>query len=321
MEIGNLLLRWASEIGGGRIADFKTAAARTARSRGLRVRDGAEGRWLRDVSALGHLDVDWRRNVWSVAPPVVTPLPYSDGLAAVAGRRTADTEKRAGAACDEGMELHRVPNETAAGDIPVPDTLLVEYESAASLRGHAKDLGCSFVSCSALRLFEVLPDLEEGPPAAPPAPGNILTVEVYRPEERRYEPAPAYSADGLYRWRSADWARLVQVRRGAEWLSTEHENGVYLEHARLGNRVMRWRADPGTGRGLTGRLAVDWGAPLPPLHARAAVLCTGLQPRFSEVAQTVRYDNVPRSAAERLAVSLRQDLEIEKPAASRKAAR
>jgi hypothetical protein len=46
------------------------------------------------------------------------------------------------------------------------------------------------------------------------------------------------------------------------------------------------------------------------------VLCTGLHPRFSPVAETVRYDNVPRAAAERLARSLQQDLEICQPSAA-----
>lgn len=311
--MGDLLMRWASELGGGKVADLRAGVLRTARSRGLDIRHGAEGRWIRDMSALGHLDVDWRRGVWSAAPPVLTCLPFSDGLALIAGRRTAALEREIGAAADEWAVVLSVANETAEGDIPVPTSLLIQYDTPDELPERAAALGCAYTPCAALQTFSLLPDLEAGPLAAPPAPGNAQTVEKYDPARRSYEPAESYNEEGLYRWRGADWSKLVQVRRGAEFRSTEHELGVYLELERTGVNAVRWQPETGAGRERVGTLFVDWGAPLPPLHARAAVLCTGLQPRFSSVAQTVRYDNVPRAAAERLTRSLRQELEIHHP--------
>ncbi|MET7897021.1 hypothetical protein [Streptomyces mirabilis] len=316
LSIGNLLLRWASELGGGRVADLRAGVLRTARSRGIPVREGADGRWLRDVSALGHLDVDWRRGLWSAGPAVLTRVPFSDGLAVVAGRRTAAFDQAADAAAEQWAELLWVENEAAEGDIPVPDTLYLQYDAAERLPQDAERLGCAYVPCAALQAVSVLPDLAAGPAAAPPGLGNTHTVERYNSRTREYEPSHSYSEDGLYRWRSADWVRLVQVRRGERFLSTEHEYGVYLEHERLGTGAMRWKAEAGAGRQRVGRLAVDWGAPLPPLHARAAVLCSGLQPRFHELAQTVGYDNVPLAAAQRLAASLHQQLEIQTAAAA-----
>lgn len=321
MEVGDLLLRWASEIGDGKITDFRAALTWITRSRGISVREGSEGRWLRDVSALGHIDVDWRAGLWAVAPPVLTTLPYSDGLALLTGRRSAAISRAVEDLYDAGERIHWIRNETAEGDIAVPDTVLLGYEHPDKLVQHAEKVGCTFVPCASLRLFALLPELAPGSPAAPPAIGNAHTVERYNHENRQYEPAQSYSEEGLYRWRSTDWARLVQIRRGQEWHSTEHENGVFLEHARLGTGTMRWRPESGKGRERTGRLSVDWGAPLPPLHARAAVLCTGIQPRIHEKAQIVRYDNIPRHAAEKLAASLLQQLEVEEPAVSRKAAR
>jgi hypothetical protein len=265
------------------------------------------------MSALGHLDVDWRRGVWSAAPPVLTRLPFSDGLALITGRRTSALERAVHQAAEEWAVVLPAANETAEGDVPVPQSLLLQYDTPDELPGRAAELGCSYSPCAALQTFCLLPDLEPGPPAAPPAPGNVQTVEKYDPVRRAYEPADSYSEDGLYRWRGADWSRLVQIRRGEGFYSTEHEYGVYLELERTGTGSIRWQPESGTGRERAGTLFVDWGAPLPPLHARAAVLCTGLQPRFSSVAETVRYDNVPRAAAERLARSLRQELEIHHP--------
>ncbi|MFF9213242.1 MULTISPECIES: hypothetical protein [unclassified Streptomyces] len=311
LSIGNLLLRWASERGGGKVTELRAGVLRTARSRGIPVREGADGRWLRDVSALGHLDVDWRRGLWSAAPPVLTRVPFSDGLALIAGRRTASFDQAVDAAADEWAEVLWVENEAAEGDIPVPDTLYLQYDAAEDLPRDAQRLECAYVPCAALQAVSVLPGLAAGPAAAPPGTGNIHTVERYNLETGRFEPARSYSEEGLYRWRSADFARLVQVRRGSQFLSTEYECGVFLEHERLGSSVMRWQPEKGTGRKRVGRLAVDWGAPLPPLHARAAVLCSGLQPRFHKLAETVRYDNVPFAAAERLAKSLHQKLEVQ----------
>ncbi|WP_396446378.1 hypothetical protein [Actinomadura sp.] len=313
ISISNLLLRWVSELGGGKVTDLRARILRTARSRGLEIRDGAEGRWIRDVSALGHLDVDWRRGIWSIAPPTLTRLPSSDGLALIIGRRTVADERAVEAAEKEWAIVHQVMNEVAEGDIPVPDSLLVQYDSPDELPPSATAAGFSFTPCAALQMFDLLPDLVQGDEAAPPAPGNIHTIQRYDLEERSYLPAASYNEDGLYRWRSSDWSRLVQVRRGTRWLSTEHEYGVYLELARLRRGVMRWRPESGTGRERVGTFFVDWGAPLPPLHARAVVLCTGLHPCFSDLAQTVRYDNVPLAAAERLARSLQQELEVLQP--------
>ncbi|MFF0692430.1 hypothetical protein ACFYU4_07335 [Streptomyces tendae] len=312
-SVGDLLMRWVSEVGGGKVADLRAGVLRTARGRGLHVREGAEGRWIRDMSALGHLDVDWRRGVWSAAPPVLTRLPFSDGLALITGRRTAALGRAVDQAAEEWAVVLPVVNETAEGDVPVPRSLLLQYDTPDELPGRADELGCSYSPCAALQTFCLLPDLEPGLPAAPPAPGNVQTVEKYDPVKRIYEPADSYSQDGLYRWRGADWSRLVQIRRGNVFQSTEHEYGVYLELERTGTGSIRWQPESGAGRERVGTLFVDWGAPLPPLHARAAVLCTGLQPRFSSVAETVRYDNVPRAAAERLARSLRQELEIHHP--------
>ncbi|MFG2091781.1 hypothetical protein [Spirillospora sp. NPDC048824] len=316
ISISNLLLRWVSELGGGKVTDLRTRILRTARSRELEVHDGAEGRWIRDVSALGHLDVDWRRGIWSIAPPTLTRLPHSDGLALVTGRRTVADERAVEDAEEDWAIVHQVVNEVAEGDIPVPDSLLVQYDSPDELAEHVAATGFSFTPCAALQMFALLPDLKQGDEAAPPAPGNIHTIQRYDLEERSYQPASSYNQDGLYRWRSSDWSRLVQIRRGTSWLSTDHEYGVYLELARLRRSVMRWRPETETGREQVGALFVDWGAPLPPLHARAAVLCTGLQPRFSALAQTVRYDSVPHAAAERLARSLQQEFEILQPKAA-----
>jgi hypothetical protein len=304
--VGNLLLRWVSELGAGRLRDLRAGVRRTARGLG----QGAESRWVRDLAALGHLDVDWRRDRWSAAPSVLSRLPHSDGLAMIAGRRTAAFERtltESGA----GARVLRVANPGASGDVPAPDTLLLRYEDPSRLPDYARRLGCVFVPCALPSAAAALSTIEEGPPAAPPPADNAFTVERFDLATRRYQPTDLRGSDGLYRWRGADWNRLTQVRRGGSWLQVEHEVGVYLELARHATTVLRWDAEPGVGRSQVGFLAVERGAPLPPLHARIATLCGGLRPRVDPATHAIVYDNVPRPIAERIALSLRQCLTVD----------
>lgn len=306
LAIGDLLLRWVSELGSGRLRDLRTSVRSVALGRGIDCAPGAESRWVRDLAALGYLDVDWHRDWWSVAPSVLTRLPHSDGLAVVVGRRTGSFD-RALIDAESWATLIRVANPATPGDIPVPDTVLLRYEDPAGLPDDARWLDCAFTPCAALQLAELLPEIEEGPLAAPPAADNAFTVQRFSFADGRYEPTALYAADGLYRWRGADWSLLTQVRRGDAWRTVEHETGVYLELAgRIS--VLRWAAEPGAGRSLIGSLTCDRAAPLPPLHSRAAVLCSGLRPRADRTARTVSYDNVPLQVAERIATSLRQRL-------------
>jgi hypothetical protein len=71
---------------------------------------------------------------------------------------------------------------------------------------------------------------------------------------------------------------------------------------------MRWRPERTVNGEAIGTVFVDRGAPLPPLQARALTLCSGLVAKFSDLAETARYDNVPRSIADRVAGSIRQRL-------------
>jgi hypothetical protein len=82
---------------------------------------------------------------------------------------------------------------------------------------------------------------------------------------------------------------------------------MFFSLNRRGISALRWRRD--SIRGRTGHLFVDFGAPLPPLMQRAAVLCSGFAPRFAVGAQTVAYENIPMDLARRIASALQQRLD------------
>jgi hypothetical protein len=155
----------------------------------------------------------------------------------------------------------------------------------------------------------MLPQAALGPESAPPGGSTANTLEKYELRLQRFVPVARDEEDGLYRWRGADYARLTRVRRDGVFHAVERETGIYLELARHRTGAMCWRPESGKGRAGMGRLFVDRYAPLPALHERAAVLCSGFPPSVGKQTQTRAYDNVPRALAEAIAASLQQNLE------------
>jgi hypothetical protein len=309
-EFGGILLRWLSESRSGTASALREGIRSQAQAWGLQLKEYADWDWMRKAAALGFIDVDLRADRWSVAPPVLTRLPHADGLALLTGARTAQISTRVERAAQEWMELITVPHRLEAGEAPLPDTLLFQYEDPRTLQGAAEFLGARYVPCAALQLMELLPQAAVGSESAPPGGSTAKTLEKYELRLQRFVPVTTDDEDGLYRWRGADYARLTRVRRNGVFHAVERETGIYLELARRHIGVMRWRPESGKGRAGIGRLFVDQYAPLPALHERAAVLCSGFPPSVGKQTQTRAYDNVPRALAEAIATSLKQTLEI-----------
>ncbi|MEV5371436.1 hypothetical protein AB0N12_19020 [Streptomyces albogriseolus] len=306
---GGTLLRWLSESRSGKASALRDGIRGHATAWGLELSQYADWDWVRKASALGFIDVDLRADRWSAAPPVLTRLPHADGLALLTGARTARISARVEEAATEWMELITVPHRPEPGEAPLPVTLLLQYEDPRTLPDTAEFLGARYVPCAALGLMEMLPRAVPGLESAPPGGSGAATLEKYDPRLQRFVPVVRDDEDGLYRWRGADYARLTRVRRNGVFHTVDRETGVYLELARHRTGVMRWRPEAGAGRAGIGRLFVDRYAPLPALHERAAVLCSGFPPVVGKHAQTRAYDNVPRALAEALAASLLQNLE------------
>ncbi|MFD6322441.1 hypothetical protein ACFWOL_06045 [Streptomyces sp. NPDC058442] len=312
-EFGAILLRWLSESRSGRASALRDGVRSQAQAWGLEPKEYADWNWMRTAAALGLIDVDLRADRWSVAPPVLTRLPHADGLAVLTGARTARISARVEEAAQEWMELIAVPHQPEAGEVPLPDTLLVQYEDPRTLRETAELLGVRHVPCAALQLMKLLPQAAPGPESAPPGGSTANTLEKYQPRLHRFVPVASDDEDGLYRWRGADYARLTRVRSNGVFHAVDHETGRYMELARHRTGVMRWRPESGEGRAGTGRLFVDRYAPLPALHERAAVLCSGFPPTVGRHTQTRAYDNVPKTLAAAIAASLHQNLETMAP--------
>lgn len=305
--IGDLMLRWMSETGEGSARNLRERLQWLARTADLHATRADTGRWLRDVSALGHAEVNWEQDRWAVTPAAVTRLPAADGLAALTGSRLRATVSRLSAT---DLAVHEVPPEPAAPGIPVPTAVFVQFDSAAGLADAAQEAGVAYGGCAAERLVARLRTIGPGEPTAPPAVGNETLERRTGPGPRDWEPVEARASafpDGLYSLKINGRQQFRTVRSGA-WLQSDMSSGVFLELARLGQSAMRWRPEPGHGREHVGTVFIDWGAPLPTLHARTLTLCSGLVPRFSGSAGTVIHRNVPHSVARTVAGSLHQAL-------------
>lgn len=305
--IGDLLLTWISESGCGTIADFRTRAAWLARTENLDLTERAGARWLRDAASLGHCEVDWKHGTWSVAPPVVTRLPFADGLAILAGARRPRLIRALDASQMYAEHARRPGSER---DIPAPSTIIIPYESTRDLEETATAIGATYAGCAAAGIAAMLPPTTPGIPTAPPAYASRFEqlAEISPQRWTAASPRDPAMGDGLYREQiNGRWQYLL--RQEGSWYAADLSTGIFAELARRGDAVVRWRPDS-ERRTRTGTFIVDWGAPLPPLHARALVLCCGFAPRFGRAAETALYDNVPREIAARVASSLGQPTQI-----------
>jgi hypothetical protein len=303
----DLLARWMSEVQQGTLDDLRTRILWLAATGHKGARDTTSfsaGRWLRDTETMCLARVGWAAGTWRMAPTVVTRLPQSDGTALLAGARPASVLERLKQE-DLAVTFASPPRDTP---LPPPSAVWISYDHAAQLPDLARRLGARFVPCAAVQMASRLVPVGPGPAAAPPARHNT-TVERYSPLGQSWAPVPAGQAgqaDGLVRLRRDGRMSYLLHRRG-NWFQTTYAEGVHLMLAAAGAQPLRWRGE--AGRGEVGTLFVDYGAPLPPGHAAAAALCTGLPPRLTDRAETVAFDNVPLVMARTLADSLGHRLE------------
>ncbi|MFJ2303488.1 hypothetical protein [Streptomyces sp. NPDC087787] len=308
-ESGDLLLRWVSEQGAGALSDVKQGMWWLAAKYCPEIEPGAPGRWLRDAVSLAYMDIDWRNRRWCAAPPALTRLPQARGLAVLTGSRTAAFDARLAQAVQDGLlEVFRVPSERPPRDIPLPASLIVQFDDEDGLARWAADLGVPYTPCFALQGAVLLPPLRLEVRTSEPEYGRPL--EQYDLERGAYQAVRRPQGDGLYRLKRRDSKRVCQVRRSGEWYETSHEQGIYcvLQSQKPQADVLRWLPEEDCGRERFGTLYVDWGYPLPDLHRRVAVMCSGLAPRINTLAENLAYDNVPHAVAVKIANSLGQRL-------------
>ncbi|HJP78058.1 MAG TPA: hypothetical protein VJ914_27545 [Pseudonocardiaceae bacterium] len=300
------MLAWMSETGSGDIRDLRQRITWLARTAGRNPGTTESGRWLRDVSSLGHAEVDWARGRWTIAPATAALLPASDGTVVLAGRRPLDFIEQLEA---EFAVSVATPEANHTAMLETPSTAYIQTESLAVLDRALREIGVRYVGCAARHIAEYLPQVHLGEPAGPPA-WDTHVERLVTDGERGIDFARGLrDGHGLCRF-MVNGRHEYRYQIGGDWLRTDHAPGIWWALAERHEQVIRWRAERQAGAEGIGTLFIDQGAPLPPLQARALVLCSGLPTQFGYTARTAIYKNIPWPIADLVARSVHQFVSV-----------
>jgi len=302
--LGELLGEWMRLTGSGTISLYRQKAIWLAGTANVRLEEGDPGRWLRELSDRGYLEVDWDKGRWSCSPLALTRLPSSDGLAVLAGFPPPSTMEALGYM---DVDVHKVDS-APPGDnaLARPGAIFIQYDSIANLRAAAARIGAAYVPCSAWQLADKLATVALGPASAPPNTQNE-TLAYYDATRLSWFAPPTVSlAPGLYRYEGNGRSNFLWYEYG-DWRHCEMSAGIWTALARSAVDAIRWRPCPDSNPNVgVGTVFTDFGAPLPALHRRCLVLCSGFGPKFNLSARTASYDNVPRGIADVIWLTLGQ---------------
>lgn len=292
------LLAWCSELGSGAWERFAQACAH------LRLAATAAARGL---SVLGHAEFDRRTRRFACAPATMTTVSAMPGRFLLCGQRPLGfVEQLRQSAERSGLDVD-VAREPAHQFGAGPGTLFIDVD-ASDVETFARAAELRFAPDAALAISLALPPLTlelAGEPTAPDERFPHCPVDPDTLQDRwDAERQPGYS-DGLWAWRTYRRRRAVYLRRAGQWWHLPlAEHGPYLLQ-RPDDAPELLRYDPANRI-----LAVDGGAPLPELHARAAVLCSGRLPLPQPYAPGFRddhYVNVPADVADTIMTTLTEE--------------
>lgn len=289
------LSHWVAEIGRHTFDHFAEAHAWAMRGK----RDQSSYAALREFSALGYIEVDWRRQQWGAVPPCLTLLPDAAGHGLLVGART----ERLMSQLDDRITAHDAVV-TPLRQRRAPDAMFIAADSETALAGVAASLEIPYVHSVVERLAAVLPSLD-AELVTRRTPPVVMHYGIDRYDiDEGWLPTERDDAPGLYRYERSGPRAIHFVDEDGGRFDVDLAVGAWAEARRLQNdELLWWQPD-----GVNGTLDVPWLLPLPSLHARAATLCSGLPADFRN--GSYLYANVPEWLAHRIASDLAQHLLI-----------
>ncbi len=295
---GDELLRWISESGSGPWERLRDAAAHVCQKRGVQLRP-----WVlaRDISALGHVDIDWSERRWSVSPPALNVVPGLGLCVVLTGSRPHHLDRRFDEATDD---LNVYPFEVPQA--PAPAAKFAKCASVEVAQGVAAKLGATLVIAPAETLVQALRAVDEVPCEIAPEPPLDEALR-FDPQTLRWLADHGRQA-GLYRVDLHGRPAHRLLDSNGNWLAVDLAVGQFLAlSGRRSSSVLRWREADGDGL-LPCCLEIRHELALPVLAERAATVSSGFLP--SHVDGWCRYLNVSQHVAATIAERLRQELEV-----------
>ena len=300
---GDGLLRWASEVGSAPWDALRQAAAHLCSSHQIRVRPS---RLTDSLSALGHLDIDWERRVWSVARPTINVVPGLGLCTVLTGSRTYYLEDRYRQAAEDNlifpMEFPQ-PIDRYAQRPLAPKLMLAKCTSLEVARELAQRFDANYVEDPATGLVAAMRGIEE-PPTTQAAPPQHENASWFNPETYDWVEAPPTFPGGLYRQDLGERTTHLWYDED-RWCHVELPEGQFRAIKGLDRPVFRWRPAPDNA-GQASRFEMPARLRLPTLAERALTVSLGKLPTTHDGWR--RYRNIPITVAATLANKLGQAL-------------
>ena len=291
MTVGDDLLAWASETGCGSWSQLRDAAAYLSR-----VHNTGDRPWYVAVplSDLGHIDLSWSREKWSVTPPALV-LARACGLCLyLVGARPQRMIERFDEAADS---LDVYPFEVPQGH--APRALFAKCASVDAGYRLADRLGVDFLLDPAGGLAQRLQVIDPSKlELASPSPVEE-SLERFDPDHFVWQPATDRERNGLYRI-DLYGRNLHRLHLGNQWYRVDQAVGQLIV-LRDKPPVIGW-SPPTSDWSIPSALEVPSWLALPQLADRAAVASSGLLPVRSKGRRL--YRNVSRVVAKTLAERL-----------------
>ncbi len=161
----DLMLAWMSATAEGDIRDLRQRVAWLARNADLNPQPFETGRWLRDMTALAHVEVDWVGGRWAMAPPVAVLLPSCGGTTVLAGCRRLGLVEELG----DLLSLQTILCATSDLRLTTPTQVYLQSDSIKDLVEGLNICGVDYGGRAAEYIANRLSPLRLGEPAAPPA--------------------------------------------------------------------------------------------------------------------------------------------------------
>lgn len=288
------LLWWVSELGSGSWLQFKAACTH------LQL---PPTRTITTLAALGHIEIAWTAGRWAVAPTTLTTIPGLPARLLICGARTSYLTERLRRVADDGGYDVLVTSEPIAQQAPGPATVYLDADPADA-EDFADAAGLCFAPAAHLAMAAALGPVrldDVGEPATPDERFPHCRIDPDTLAER-WDEDSAEGAEGLWAWQT--WARRAAryLRADGQWFYLpQAEHGPYLLAPRpVGEEHCCYEP-------AHDLLIVNARAPLPALHARAAVLCSGRLPLRQHLAEDIaedHYVNVDQATATLILTSL-----------------
>lgn len=319
------LLMWCSERGSGTLDAFRETYEWLAADHP----DSSVVDWriaLYNLQALGHAEVDWEDRLWGVTPPVLTTLTNGGGHALFVGQRPIWLLQRLEQLSNDPDTVVSRLSQSVLLQPPIdqvdgPSVRLVTAANPEDGRDLCNAIGIGFEDRAADQLAARLPRLQEmlnergelrGPGGLEPQRMSEGGGDIWTDVDGPGEP-PLHGAFRYQRYNTHRYVYWVGMRG----FIAEKRAVIYAELARTHRWVLRYDAPH---RELYTPIRMQ----LPHLHARAAVLHSGLLPQVSRLCPLtipsssrpnsdrrnfVKYVNIDEPFAKLVADSLYQELQ------------